>query len=111
MFRFDPISFPEIVNDPNHRSYVIGSKTGKWNDSGEKFMPGHEAGHLMGLRDRYRDVKQPDGSIRSVPNPGYESNIMANMSAKPSVQNIRDIIKNTKVNEVIMLPRNVGVSR
>jgi len=101
----------EIVNDPQRRSYVIGSKTGRWNNSGDKFMPAHEAGHLMGLRDRYTDVRQADGSIRSLPNRGYENNIMANMSAKPSAQDIGGISKNTKVNEVVILPPKMILSR
>jgi RHS repeat-associated protein len=101
----------EIVNNQKHRSYVVGSQTGKWNNSGDKFMPGHEAGHLMGLRDRYKDVKQPDGSICSMPNRGYENNIMANMAAKPSAQDIGNINKNTRVNDVIVLPHKTILSR
>ena len=49
----------------------------------------HEAGHLMGLPDRYTDV---DG--RSIPNPGWENDIMADESKPPSEDDIADIVNN-----------------
>jgi RHS repeat-associated protein len=98
----------EIVKNPNYRSNVVNSRTGTWNNSGGKKMAGHEGGHLMGQGDRYTDVKQPDGTVRSVPNAGYEKNIMGNMSARPSAQDIKDIMRNKKVNEIIVIPQKTG---
>jgi hypothetical protein len=98
----------KIMNDAKYRSYVLGSNRGKWNNSGNQDMVRHEAGHLMGQPDRYTDQEQPDGKIISVPNHGYERNIMGNMAAPPSEQDIQDIIRNTKVNKIIVVPKKNG---
>ena len=37
----------------------------------------HEAGHLLGLGDRYKDIKKEDGKIICQPDEGWEGNIMA----------------------------------
>jgi hypothetical protein len=108
MGKDDKTNKVEILKDRNFRSNVVKSKTGTWSNSGDKSMAGHEAGHLMGQRDRYTDVKQPDGTTRSVPNAGYEKNIMGNMCSTPSTQDIHDITNNKKVNEIIVIPQKTG---
>jgi len=56
----------------------------------------HEAGHLMGLKDQYKNVKAPDGSRDTVVNPGYEDNIMGQLNGKPSEQDVTDIISKAR---------------
>jgi RHS repeat-associated protein len=51
----------------------------------------HEAGHLMNLPDQYHDT--PTGSI---PNKGYENNIMGTTSGKPNENDITQIINKNK---------------
>jgi RHS repeat-associated protein len=91
----------KIVRTPGLRSETVNHKNGTWSNSGSKDMAGHEAGHDLGLRDRYKDVRQSDGKVRSVPNPRYEKNVMDNMAAPPSAKDIHDIIENKKVNDII----------
>jgi RHS repeat-associated protein len=98
----------QIVRDPKYRSNVVDCRKGTWNNSGDTNMAGHEGGHLLGQPDRYTDTKQSDGSIKSLPNNGYEKNIMGNMSALASEQDIHDIIDNRKVNEIIVIPHKTG---
>ena len=67
------------VNVPTGRgtSFVnaVGGNRGTWYADEIPWVAAHEAGHLMGLPDRYRRVP---GSVpeTSVIEPGYESNIM-----------------------------------
>jgi hypothetical protein len=91
----------KIVKAPRLRSETVNHKNGTWSNSGSRDMAGHEAGHDLGLPDRYKDVRQSDGKIRSIPNPGYEQNVMGNMAAPPSAKDIHDIIENKKVNDII----------
>jgi len=59
---------------------------GIWSGSASAKVYAHEAGHLMGLDDQYQDV---NGT--SVPNPGYETNIMASVSKCNETANMSDI--------------------
>lgn len=52
-------------------------------------MAAHEAGHLLGLPDHYKDV---NGG--SVPDPGFENDIMGARGKAPSERDIQDIIGN-----------------
>lgn len=48
-------------------------------EKGASWVVGHEGGHLMGLGDKYVDsVKKTSGGnvIVSIPNAGYEHNVM-----------------------------------
>lgn len=68
-----------------NRSKVDNSNSGIWNiPSDSKNSAAHEFGHLLGLKDRYTD---PIGGY-SIPNPGWESNIMANSAKSVEQRNI-----------------------
>jgi RHS repeat-associated protein len=60
-----------IATDPNGRSFVQGGSSGTWYDHAEDWVATHEAGHLLGFRDYYKDT--PGGST---PDPGFEGTIM-----------------------------------
>jgi hypothetical protein len=49
----------------------------------------HEIGHSMGLEDRYKD----NSSGYSVPDPGWEMNIMGNHAYDPDYRTIEEIIR------------------
>ena len=79
--------------------------TGTWRTNGRKGKTlindnpaPHEAGHLLGLGDRYSNIEK-DGKIISVPHEGWEGNIMAsgpNVAGGPKVdqRNINEIMQN-----------------
>ena len=95
----------KIVDDETFRSKVINHIKGIWNNSGDKAMAAHEGGHLMGLPDRYTDVKGRDGTvIGALPKDGGEKGIMGpNMSKPPTAQDIKEITENKHVNRIINL--------
>ena len=62
-----------VTEDEDYRSNVVGGYEGNWIVSSAGGLYAHEFGHFLGLTDRYADG--PDGY--SVPNPGWEMNIMA----------------------------------
>ncbi|MDN7134977.1 RHS repeat-associated core domain-containing protein [Pseudidiomarina terrestris] len=79
----------DVYSDGN--SFVDGSNKGEWRTDGHNISDGttaHEAGHLMGLDDKY---------IGGTPLPGHQNNIMGNKSGTPDSRNIQNIIK-SKVN-------------
>jgi hypothetical protein len=80
-----------IMIDPNYeRSYVRPFwNTGIWNDN--PWVWAHEAGHLMGLDDRYTD-KKTSGVTASEPNAGWEGNIMAQWGGVVEERNVREIL-------------------
>lgn len=80
------------------RSKVHGSSYGTWYSNADGKTAAHEAGHLMGLDDRYKDVIDPvTKSLSSKPLDGWGDNIMAN-SLTGSVQerNIVEVIAKNK---------------
>ncbi len=52
----------------------------------------HEAGHLMGLKDRY-------DYATGKPHPGWEQNIMGVHDGRPSTENIRTILRLARLSE------------
>ena len=74
-------------------SYWLGH-TGTWymGDTREG-VPSHEYGHLVGLGDRYVDIKDAAGKvIGSTPDPGYEESIMGTPNALVSRDDLRRLI-------------------
>lgn len=73
-----------------------GQDTGLWASDASDDIVGHEAGHILHLIDQYTDVVDPSapGGLRSVPNPGYENNIMSNSSKRPSEADFFRIMNN-----------------
>jgi RHS repeat-associated protein len=79
------------------RSYVngVGGHSGTWYMDKEpnlRWMAAHEAGHLMGLDDRYTDVGKGK-NLRSIPHKGWKGNIMAEENGQVEERNIKEIIK------------------
>ena len=105
--RNDPLIIPESWNPFNRdnfieigangkRSYVLGGDEGVWRSQGRNGKTlaqddpaPHEIGHILGLDDRYSDKNG-----RSVPDKGWENNIMGNSkSGKVEQRNIDGILK------------------
>jgi RHS repeat-associated protein len=63
-----------------------GQDTGKWASDASDDVVGHEAGHLLHLQDRYHDIPDPTNplGVKSVPDTGYENNIMSTSRMRPS---------------------------
>ena len=76
-----------IINVPvgNGTAKVFGTNRGEWPSARPPWTAAHEAGHLMGLPDRYnyQTIK---------PLPGYAGNIMGQRGGIPSTKDISDII-------------------
>jgi RHS repeat-associated protein len=73
------------------RSYVdrVGGNSGTWYADNDPWVPAHEVGHLMGLDDRYKDNKEGI----SIPDPGWENNIMGSFGAPVEQRNIDEIVE------------------
>lgn len=94
--KFDPDSrnnYIEILSDSkvNHRSFVRGGDEGVWSfgDIKNRKVAAHEFGHILGLPDRYKDGK--DGY--SVPNKGWEKNLMADTEGNVEQRDINKLVK------------------
>lgn len=82
------------VDPANSRSYVKGGDEGQWRSEGrngatlaQDDSAPHEAGHLLGLDDRYTD--------KNGPNKGWENNILGNsQNGKVEQRNINGILQN-----------------
>ena len=82
----------QITAEPiNGRSYVnkAGGNRGVWymRDPNVSWVAAHEAGHLMGLGDRYKDING-----KSIPQKGWENNIMAAPNKPVEQRNINELI-------------------
>ena len=82
----------QITAEPiNGRSYVnkAGGNRGVWymKDPNISWVAAHEAGHLMGLSDRYKDING-----KSIPQKGWENNIMAAPNKPVEQRNINELI-------------------
>ncbi len=67
------------MTNKEFRSQVQGGDEGTWQlDSDHTYA--HEFGHLLGLIDRYKD-KNINGEVYSIPDLGWEKNLMGNSSA------------------------------
>jgi RHS repeat-associated protein len=75
------------VPEGNERAFVYteGRNTGEWSSQRPGWTAAHEAGHLMGLPDRYTD--------KVGPHPGYETNIMGVHGGTATAADIAAIIK------------------
>jgi len=77
------------IKDEDFRSRVTvrrrkdGTMTGLWSSWLTGGGAAHEAGHLMGLQDRYTEGIGPD--------PGWKGNIMAEPTGNPDSRNINAI--------------------
>ena len=82
-----------IISIPNKngRSYVmgVGGSSGTWYKNATGKTAAHEAGHLFGIKDYYKD--DPISGY-SKPLPGYENNIMASLSGYVDERNIKEIM-------------------
>jgi len=65
--------------------------TGKWNPGAGKKVFAHEGGHLLGLRDDYKDRRTPNGKV-SVPKPGHAGHLMATSQGSVAPHAIRDAV-------------------
>jgi RHS repeat-associated protein len=76
-----------FVPEGNDRAFVYaeGRNTGEWSSQRPGWTAAHEAGHLMGLPDRYTD--------KVGPHPGYETNIMGVHGGTATAADIASIIK------------------
>lgn len=72
----------------NGRAFVRGGNRGVWQQRRPGTTAAHEAGHLMGLPDRYNDVPGQG----SQPMKGYETNIMGAPVGTPTQADIGQII-------------------
>ena len=83
-----------ISTDPNHRSFVIGNRTGYWsadNRPGSDWKFAHEAGHLMNLLD---DYSLDTGRV----NPGHNGHMMGEWRGVVTQHEIDDIVRINNVN-------------
>ena len=78
------------------RAHVIGDTANISPDDSMTTIQ-HETGHLLGLPDRYTDIRNERGDISSVPHPGYEDNLMGT-GQRLSEGDITNIIQSPRNN-------------
>ena len=80
------------INIPNGngRAYVQGGNKGNWPQDRPEWTAAHEAGHLMGIDDRY------DYSTNKPKNPKWSGTIMAERGGVPHSQDVIDILNSPK---------------
>jgi hypothetical protein len=85
-------NYIEVVkgDDRTFTSKVSDTNQGKW--SSETNAAAHEFGHVVGLQDRYTNTIGEDGKKRSIPNLGYENNIMGKYGKPAEQKNINAIV-------------------
>ena len=64
----------------------MGGKYAVLFENSASWIMAHEAGHLMGLEDKYRDQKQDDGTIISVPELGACRTYASRLDFCPSLK-------------------------
>ena len=81
-------------------SYVRGGASGEWDTTSSGMQYGeaaHEAGHLMGIGDKYSSKYDAKGNRTGTsPHYGYKGNIMAELPGKPSDDNMKDILSSKR---------------
>jgi NOL1/NOP2/fmu family ribosome biogenesis protein len=82
----------ELNTEKDFRSFVQGNSAGKWSTENADWVYAHEAGHLLGLGDDYKDVNGV-----SVANPGKKGRMMASFNGKVHVDEVSDFLKNNNV--------------
>ena len=60
----------------NERVIVQGGSKMVLNDKTTAGVVSHEVGHLMGADDHYSDSRNASGDVISIPNKGFEGNLM-----------------------------------
>lgn len=127
----------EIVDDPNFRSYMWGNRVarpgvtnpnpnnaddwqiepitvkgsgGKWANNAADNAAAHEVGHLMGLMDRYTDLKNAAGkTVGSFQHHGHRHDIMAQSRAFAFEEALAQLfeIAGLECNKELCCPGNV----
>ena len=92
-------NYIEVVKKASPDSRVYPSmNTGMWETPSQNHDDApHEFGHLLGLRDRYGLYSSSDGKRHSIPNSGWDGNIMAEHEGKVEQRNIDAIFKGCKI--------------
>jgi hypothetical protein len=83
--------YRDSVNNPLPKPNG-SSGSGNWGDSNPKGTYAHEAGHLMGLKDRYKS-KKVGGKRTTKPCKGHENDKMAKHAGKPQQSDINSVIE------------------
>ena len=71
--------------------FVFWGSGGEWSAGAKDWVYAHEAGHLMGLPDDYKDKKGV-----SVPDKGHKGHMMGSYGGKVDQHEIDDILGKTK---------------
>ena len=69
----------------------VGSGPGEPRIAGDRTVS-HEFGHLLSFKDRYRDATS-NGQTTSLPNRGWETNLMATLNGNVEQRNIDSLVK------------------
>jgi hypothetical protein len=68
------------------------ANTGSWAAQTQGTSKAHEVGHLMGLKDDYKDVRGQGGTQTSVPDPGHAGHMMASNPGIVAPHEIADVV-------------------
>ncbi len=68
-----------------------GSGSGTWSDNPAAQVYAHEVGHLMGLKDKYKETQK--NPRKTEPCKGHETDKMATLSGKPQQSDINSIVE------------------
>jgi len=101
--KFNPTVSTGKNNAPNNitvgppgtgkRSFVSNGNGGTWYADDEPYVAGHEAGHLMGLGDHYREYRDANNAVRTTPeNSSWENDIMSEYNGKASQRDVNSIL-------------------
>ena len=92
------------------RMYYTGN-TGTITSDSDNMTIMHETGHLIGLPDRYTDVKDEKGNVISEAHPGFDGDLMGDKGKKLNINYYKDYLKRASKNNGKDKPSYIEIGR
>lgn len=86
---------PTSLESHQGASFVRGGNSGEWNARAGNAP--HEAGHLMGAKDKYTEgPRDQNGNRTTTTDPSFRNNLMGDGAGKPDGRNVKEILNSER---------------